>query len=238
MEPPSSPASDRAGRLTRRIEYVHAASGLLFVLTMLGGWSFMATHGMPDLSSTDRIADAYTEFDDLVVNSVFVMTIGFFFSLWFGGVALHRLRVAEGDGPLTWIAAGGFYTFVAVFMVGIAMGLGNALLHDQGIDPSAVHLMHAVSFLTGVPTGVCGPAFFGAYTLVAFTTGRLPRWLGWVSLACAAGTLTPIAGNWSLSGALNVGNGWIGVHTIVATWLVWATSFSVWRLTEIRRAPA
>lgn len=219
----------------RRTEYFNAISGFLFLLSMLGGWSFMAGHGMPDLSSADQVFDAYGEFHGLVVNAVFVMTIGFFFSLWFGGVALHVLRKAEGDGPLTWIAAAGFISFVAVFMVGIAMGLGNALVYDRGVDPSAVYLMHTVSFLTGVPTAVCGPAFFIPFALVAFGTGRLPRWLGWVSILCALGSLTPIVGNWSVSGPLNVGNGWVGVHTIVATWAVFSTAFSVWQLREIRK---
>ncbi|HEX6390180.1 MAG TPA: hypothetical protein VFZ89_12045 [Solirubrobacteraceae bacterium] len=224
--------------MQRKIEYMHAASGLLFVVTMIAGWFFVAANGMPDLSSAREIYDAYREHADLLPTTIFVMTVGFFFSLWFAGVLLGRMHAAEGGGPLTWIAAGGVFTFIAVFMAGLAMGLGNALAVDQGVgaDASSIYVSHMASLLTGPTTGMCGAAFFGPLALVIFATGMLPRWVGWLSVAAVLGTLTPMLGFWSVTGALNVGSGVIGVQTIAGTWGVFAAAVSVHLLRELRAA--
>src|SRR4051812_35820881 len=95
---------------TSRLELFHAASGLLFVVTMIAGWFFVAAKGMPDLSSAQKIYDAYQDDAHVLPTTIFVMTIGFFFSLWFAGVLLSRMHAAEGEGPLVWIAAGGILT--------------------------------------------------------------------------------------------------------------------------------
>lgn len=220
--------------MNRRLEYFHAASGLLFVVTMIAGWFFVAANGMPDLSAAQPIYDAYGENKDKLLNAILVMTIGFFFSLWFGGVVLGRMRRVEGEGPLTFIALGGFLSFVTVFMAGLAMGLGNALVFDRGVDPDVIYVMHTVSLVTGVTTAVCGPCFFIPIAILSFARDLFPRWLAWLSVAAAVGTVTPIVGNYSVSGPLNVGNGVIGVHTIAGTWGIWAAAVSVWMLRQLR----
>jgi hypothetical protein len=222
--------------MTQRIQYLHAASGLLFLLTMIAGWFFVAANGMPDLSSADAILRAYQEEGHLLPTTIFVMTVGFFFSLWFAGVLLGKIHTAEGAGPLMWIAAGGAFTFIGVFMMGLAIGLANALAVDKGsgADAASVYVAHLSSLLTGPTTGVCGAAFFIPLAYVIFDKGVLPRWLGWLAVAAVFGTLTPMAGFWSLTGPLNVGSGVVGVHTIAATWGVFAAATSVWMLRDLR----
>jgi hypothetical protein len=239
---PTSPAVAAAltpsPTTSRRIEQLHAASGLLLVLTMICGWFFVAANGMPDLSSAQAVFDAYKEHSDKLLNAIFVMTIGFFFSLWFTGVILGRMHAAEGAGPLVWIAAGGALSFITVFMAGLAMGLGNALAVGKGAgaDASSIYVSHMASLLTGPTTGVCGAAFFVPLALVIFDKGIFPRWIGWLSLAAVVGTLTPMVGFWSVSGPLNVGSGVVGVQTIAGTWGVFAAAVSVHMLRALSRA--
>jgi hypothetical protein len=231
---PTIPQGSRSG--ARRLEYFHAASGLVFVVTMIAGWFIVAAQGMPDLSSGRRIYDAYRSHSALPT-TIFVMTVGFFFSLWFLGVLLGRMREAEGSGPLTWIAAGGGISFTTVFMAGLAMGLANSLavLKGHGADVASVYVTHLASLLTGPTTGMCGAAFFGAFAIVVFDTGMFPRWIGWLSVAAVVGSMTPMLGFWSLTGPLNVGSGLIGVQTIAGTWGVFAAAVSVFMLRELRR---
>ncbi|HKS99235.1 MAG TPA: hypothetical protein VJT31_06860 [Rugosimonospora sp.] len=224
--------------MTVRLQHFHAASGLLFVITMIAGWFLAAANGMPDLSSADKVFQAYRHQGHLLPTTMFVMTIGFFFSLWFTGVVLGRIHQAEGAGPLTWIAVGGAFTFIGVFMAGLAMGLANslAITDGQGADAASIYVAHLASLLTGPTTGMCGAAFFIPLAIVIFNKAIFPRWLGWLSVAAALGSMTPMAGFWSLTGPLNVGNGLIGVHTIAGTWGVFAAMFSLQMLRELRAA--
>lgn len=228
VRPPRTGAADR-------LAYFNAATGLLFVVTMIGGWFTVAAQGMPDLSNGERLFDAYRTHGSLPT-TIFVMTIGFFFSLWFMGVLLGRMHQAEGLGPLTWIAAGGCLSFTTVFMVGLAMGLANSLavLHGHGADVPSVYVTHLASLLTGPTTGMCGAAFFGAIAIVIFQKGIFPRWIGWMSLVALVGSMTPMLGFWSLTGPLNVGSGIIGVQTIAGTWGIYCAVVSIFMLRELR----
>jgi hypothetical protein len=223
--------------MDRKIEYMHAASGLLFVLTMICGWFFVAAKGMPDLSSGQDIYDAYVKDADALLVAIPIMTVGFFFSLWFAGVLMGEIHKAEGAGPLVWIAAGGAISFITVFMAGLALGLANALAvkSGEGADVASVYMTHMSSLLTGPTTGVCGAALFIPLAIVIFDKGIFPRWIGWLSVAAVFGTLTPMLGFWSVSGLLNVGSGVIGVQTIAGTWGIFAAAVSVHMLRELRR---
>ncbi|MFG2004150.1 hypothetical protein ACGFNU_33820 [Spirillospora sp. NPDC048911] len=64
----------------------------------------------------------------------------------------------------------------------------------------------------------------------------LARWLGWLAVAAVFGTLTPMAGFWSMTGPLNVGSGIIGVHTIAATWGIFVAATSAWMLHDLRNS--
>jgi hypothetical protein len=159
-------------------------------------------------------------------------TIAFFFTFWFFGVVIDRMRSAEGSGPLTWITLFGGLAFTTVFAGFLAVPLAIGMTIDKGIDPDVIYLVHVVSLATGVTTSVFGPAFFIPIAIVAFRTGFLPRWLAWVTVACAVGSVTPIFGAFSLTGELNVGNGWIGIHTVAGAWVGWCAVASAWMVSR------
>jgi hypothetical protein len=220
------------------LEYAHAASGLLFVATNILGWFFVAIHGggLPDLASGQSVYNSYVRQGMALPTAIFLMTVGFFFALWFIGVLLGKIHSAERAGPLMWIAAGGAFSFVAVFMAGLSLGLGNSLavLKGNGADVASIYVSHLASLLTGPTTGMCGPAFFVPLAIVIFRDSIFPRWIGWLTWLAALGSITPMLGFWSVSGPLNVGNGVIGVQTIAATWGVYGVIVSVYMLRQIR----
>lgn len=211
------------------------ASGLGVGLFMGGGYLW-GMRDMPDLGSPSEVVAWYHDrgATSLEMAALFV-TIAFFFTYWFFGTVIARMREAEGPGPLTWIALCGGLSFTTVFQAGLAMVLGVGLTLDHPIGTDAIYLMHVVSLATGPTTAVCGPVFFIPIAIVAFQTGWLPRWLAWVTVACAVGSVTPILGTFSLTGPLNVGNGWVGIHTVAASWVGWCAITSAWLLADDRR---
>jgi hypothetical protein len=214
----------------------NAASGLGVGLVMAGGYVW-GMRGMPSLDSAREIVAWYHDRGSTSLEVAgLLVTVAFFFTYWFFGVVMARLQKAEGAGPLTWIAFAGGLSFTTVFQAGLAMVLGIGLTLSKGVDVDAIYLMHVVSLATGVTTAVCGPVFFTPVAILAFTTGVFPRWLAWVTVVCAVGSVTPLLGAFSLSGPLNVGNGVVGIHTVAASWVGWCAVTSWWLLAQ-ERAP-
>lgn len=216
-----------------RMSWFDAASGVLLMLFMSAGYIF-GVQGFPSLGSAEEIYHFYNSRSagDAGVGCVLVI-IGFFFAFWFLGVLCARMRAAEGQGPLTYISLIGGISFTTVFAAGLAFVLAPAMLIEKGIDPDTIYLMHTASLLTGVTTAMCGPLFLIPIAILGFRNGFLPRWLSWFTVVCAVGSGTPILGAFSLTGPLNVGNGWIGIHAVAASWVVWtgvasAYFLSVW----------
>jgi hypothetical protein len=204
-----------------RMNWFDAGSGLILLLLMATGYIF-GMQGFPGLGSADEVYRFYQSRGavDAGVGCVLV-TLGFFFAFWFLGVLCARMRAAEGPGHLTYISLIGGIAFTTVFSAGLAFVLAPAMLIEKGIDPNTIYLMHTASLLTGVTTAVFGPLFLVPVAILGFRTKFLPAWLTWFTVACAVGSLTPILGAFSLTGPLNVGNGWIGIHAVAASWVVW-----------------
>lgn len=214
-----------------------AASGLLLMLCMAAGYIF-GMQGMPDLTSGEAIVAWYHARGTLDGEiACAIVTIAFFFTYWWLGVATAMLRRAEkldpkSGGQLTWIAFFGGVAFTTVFACALAFVLAPAMLMDKGISTDAIYLMHTASLLTGVTASTTGPAFFVPIAIVAFRTGFLPRWLAWFTVLCAVGSVVPLLGAFTLDGPFNVGNGWIGIHAVAASWVGWSGVTSLWLMTR------
>lgn len=217
-----------------RMSWFDAASGVILMLLMAAGYIF-GMQGFPSLGSAGEVFKFYQDrgATDAGVGCLLV-TIGFFFAFWFLGNVCARMRAAEGPGPLTYISLIGGIAFTTVFAAGLAFVLAPAMLIDKGIDANTIYLMHVASLLTGVTTAVFGPLFLIPIAVLGFRARMLPRWLTWFTVVCAVGSLTPILGAFSLTGPLNVGNGWIGIHAVAASWVVWTGVASLYFLYEKR----
>ena len=203
------------------ISWFDAASGIFLMVFMASGYLY-GMHGMPDIGSAEAVVAWYHArgaMDDAI--ACVLVTIAFFFTFWFLGTVISLMRAAEGNGPLAWISLFGGLSFTTVFACALAFVLAPGMLIEKGIGDDAIYLMHSASLLTGVTTSVCGPAFFIPIAVLSFRTGLFPKWLTWFTVACAAGSLTPIGGAFSLTGPLNVGNGWVGIHAVAASWVGW-----------------
>ncbi len=212
-----------------------AASGLLLMLFMAVGYVF-GMEGMPDLTNGDAVMAWYHARGTLDGEiACALVTIAFFFTYWWLGVATTWLRAAEktdarSGGQLTWIAFFGGVAFTTIFACALAFVLAPAMLMHNNISTDAIYLMHTASLLTGVTSATTGPAFFIPMAIVAFRTGFLPRWLAWFTALCAVGSVVPIFGAFTLDGPFNVGNGWIGIHAVAASWVGWSGVTSAWML--------
>lgn len=228
-----------SGFVPPKMNRFDAASGVLLMLFMAAGYLF-GMQGMPDLGDAPTIIAWYKARGSLDCAIACVMvTIAFFFTYWFMGLVAAWMRAAEGpNGHLTWVGYFGGVAFTTVFAGALAFVLAPGLLIDKGIDTNTIYLMHAASLLTGVTTATCGPAFFIPIAIVAFRTGFLPRWLAWFTVLCAFGSLTPIFGAFALTGPLNVGNGWVGIHAVAASWVGWSGITSLWFLAQVSKQPA
>ena len=213
----------------------YAASGLLLMLFMGGAYLF-GMQGMPDLTDGAAIAAWYRTRGSLDGEvACALVTVAFFFTYWFLGVAMAWLRAAEkcdhrSGGQLTWIAFFGGVAFTTIFACALAFVLAPAMLIGKGISTDAIYLMHTASLLTGVTASTTGPAFFAPIAIVAFRTGFLPRWLAWFTVICAVGSVVPLFGAFTLDGPFNVGNGWAGIHAVAASWVGWSGVTSAWFL--------
>jgi hypothetical protein len=214
----------------------NAATGVLVGVFMASGY-VVGMVDMPDLSSASAVVAWYHERGGTASGVASVLcTIAFFFTFWFLGVVVDRLRQAEGSGPLTWIALIGGVSFTTVFAGFLAAPLAIGMTIDEHVSDSTIYLVHVFSLVTGVTTAVCGPAFFVPIAILAFRTGVFPRWLAWVTVVCAVLSVMPLLGAFSLSGQLNVGNGWVGIHSVATAWVGWCAIAGAWLLAAGRTA--
>jgi len=217
-----------------------ALSGILLMLTMGGAYVF-GMQSMPDLTDGEAVVQWYNArgtLDGEIACSL--VTVAFFFTYWFLGVATTWQKQAErasakSSGQLSLISFFGGVAFTTIFACALAFVLAPAMLINKGLGTDTIYLMHTASLLTGVTSATAGPAFFVPMALVAYRTGFLPRWLCHFTALCAVGSVVPIFGAFTLEGPFNVGNGWIGIHAVAASWVGWSGVTSLWMLTQIKK---
>jgi hypothetical protein len=117
--------------------------------------------------------------------------------LVFAGVVAGAIRGVDRNGPLAYVAlAGGAVTAFALAL-GYRFLAAAAHVADgpAGIGPEAAALMHRLFQMNFAGLASIGlAAWIGATGIAAIRTSLLPGWLGWASVATAAGLLTPLHG--------------------------------------------
>jgi hypothetical protein len=158
----------------------------------------------------------------LVLASV---SLGLAALLVFLGALTEHLRSL--NSAWTWTALASALMFMTALSV--ALGLdAAAVLFFQEASPETVWALHSGAFLLAAPAAGAGLAFFLAVAALAFGVGAWPRPFGWLALAGAAVNLAALGGFFSLTGALNSGNGLLGgLAGPVASWLIWIAAVSV-----------
>jgi hypothetical protein len=133
--------------------------------------------------------------------------------VWFSGSVYKWLHAADDDGArLSLIAVGGGVLASALTAVGGVATLAAAerLSITDAIDPGvAASLLDVTSIAigNGAPLGL--GALIGACGVVMLRGGRVPSWMGWVSVLIALGLISPVG--WAVLAVAIVWVAWLGL---------------------------
>ena len=182
-----------------------------FALLMLGALII----GLYDyLPTAESVVDSLTDNSSQVSIGGYIGGISAFFLIWFAGSLRSALAEREGgQGRLSGVAFGGAVAtalaLAASFSIlSIAAQRAGA---DGGISSvEAITLYDLWSGITGLVVPITLAVLIGASGVVSLRTGMFPTWFGWLSVAVALGSLSPV--------------GYFG--QIAA--MVWVLTVSVW----------
>jgi hypothetical protein len=189
---------------------------------------------LPDLGSSAEIGRFYRGHADLLRALALLLSLAFFFLLGFLGVLVERLRGVERSGPLTWIVLGGALMFMTGLNVAVGLVAATALLSERA-SPQLVQAVHTAAFVLAAPAAAPGAAFFTAIAILSFRTGVFPAWLAWLAILAAVANVGALGGVFSLTGALNSGNGAVGgLPAPLLAWWLWTLLASLSLMTSGR----
>jgi hypothetical protein len=212
------------------------ASGLIFCFL----WAPFALvlPLLPNLGSASEIEHFYRSHEALLTAVISLLIVAFVFFLGFLGALIEWLRQAEESGPLTWVV----FASALMFMTGLNVALGlfaSISLLSGTVGSETIHALHAGTFLLAAPAAGPGMAFFIAIAMLSFRTGAFPRWLAWVAVVAVLANVGALGGIFSLTGALNSGNGAVGgLPGPVVAWWLWTLLASWFLIARARTQPA
>lgn len=205
----------RAGILDSNLVRLGGLFGLISAVVMIPAYVV----GYPDAPGS--LAEANLYFDAgpgtfLFFNGVLPLFHVFFF-LWFLGILRGVLRSAEGEGgALSSVALAGGVVFAALTSAGFAAEIvyPATLLRFEGYDQDDGLAFASLAFASWLYhyCQIGASVMISATSIVALSTGILPRWLGLAGLVVALLTLLHFF--LPLLGAL-AGLAWIAIVSVV-----------------------
>jgi hypothetical protein len=202
-----------------------AVTGIVFVVLIVIGF-LIVTPTPPDLNAaSDEWPRYFSEEQGAIRAGLVLVTIGWFFFIWFLGTVASTLRIAAGTPRLPSIAfAGGILTAGSLFMAITALAV--ATLHPETRSPELTRTLNDFAVMAGVPAIEGAVAFFGAIALVIFRSpSALPIWLAWLSATAAAVQLLSFGIIFTDEGAF-AGDGVLGLFIPLAVALVTVAALS------------
>jgi hypothetical protein len=103
---------------------------------------------------------------------------------FFAATLRSRLRSAESLSNLALIGGALFALGVAIF-AGLSITLYDLASSDKHIDPGAIQAINALNEDMFFPAAVGLAIFYFSTALAILSSGAMPRWWGWVTLALA-----------------------------------------------------
>jgi len=182
---------------------------------------------LPNLGSAAEIDSFYADHAGAMKLILFSVSIGFVFFLFFLSAVVEHLRAIRSAGAWTWVAFSSALMFMTALNVALGLDAAAVLLHERA-EPEVVWALHSGAFLLAAPAAAAGIAFFVAVAAVTLSGEALPRVSGWWAVVAVVINAGALGGFFSLTGALNAGNGLIGgLAGPILAWLVWIVAVSV-----------
>jgi Domain of unknown function (DUF4386) len=174
-----------------RRDWLAPATGILFVIFAVLSFAFGGEPPSAD-DPVEEIVDHYLDNEGTVIASAFLATIAALLLVFFANHLRGVLSAAEEGGsrlsPLV-------LTGAAVIAVGIAIdstiSLALAASADD-IEPTSVQTLQALWDNDFLPIALGTTIFLISAGASILRTDVLPRWLGWVGIALAVLSFTPI----------------------------------------------
>jgi hypothetical protein len=148
------------------------------------------------LPSGETIAEHLADNATRIQAGGYLGVIAAFLLLWFAGTVKALMRPRDGDGRLTTIAVGGTITAA----VGIALTFGLIIAaaaragSDGGIGTAEALTLYDVYGTVFVSIGSVGlAALVMAFPVLALRTGLATKWVAWVGVIVALGSISPLA---------------------------------------------
>ena len=162
------------------------------VLAVLGSVLFNFYEYLP---AGEEMAEHLADNSTTIQIGGYLGVIAAFLMLWFAGTVKSVMRPRDGDGRLTAIAVGG--TIAAAVGIALTFGLiivaGARAGSDGGIGAAealALYDIYGTVFVSVVGVGTA--ALVMAFSVLALRTGLTARWLAWVGVIVALGSISPL----------------------------------------------
>jgi hypothetical protein len=201
--------------VTKLLDRIADAGGILYVLLVFGGYVFLVAPHMPESLDSPEAALAHLE--------AHPPTAAFWAGIWLEGAGLAVLvllaaRVAariRAASPGWWLPSAAVGLAVAACMVKIG-SFAPGLAALQGDDaPTVTALLRVNDAAVGVTAALDG-AFVLLLGLGVLAAGALPRWLSALTVAAGLGQLVSVAVP--------------GLDSLSLLFFAWAVAVSGWLL--------
>ncbi len=159
-------------------------------MVIAGGLALAGNTPAPD-APTARLVSFYNAHSNGQLASGAVLSVGALLFLVFTATVVDVFRRAGGELAATAILclAGGVVLVVGItILAGFALALGDASRH---LDRNALQAVHVLSQELVLTLTVGTSAFLFGAGLATMDTRVLPRWTGWLALACAVVAAVP-----------------------------------------------
>jgi hypothetical protein len=202
------------GRL--HAEQLAPLTGVLTLVLGLGGLIVLeGPADRPELDQPGRVMLDYFAQHDTVVLGGFLMLLSVAVFIWFLGSLRDALRRIEGGtGRLSNVAYGGGLATAALMTAMPGASVLGAVYASE-LDAARAKTLFIIGDLFLYPAAITGAVLVGATALVVLRSGRLPHWLGWLSVPLALWLLVP-----PFSGTFENPAGWtaLAALTVIPVW--------------------
>jgi len=192
----------------RFVEY-GAATGIVFVILAVIGFAVVIPNP-PDLNAPAQEWTSYFIGHHSAIRAgVVILSVAFFFYIWFLGTLTSVLRIASGTPRLPSIALIGGTIAGGMLLLGLT-GDAVAAYRPQGVDPTLTRELADIFVISGVVAIPAFTAFFAATAIVLLRSGAFPGWLGWLTAVAAVVQPLTYGALFTKSGAF-AGDGALGL---------------------------
>jgi hypothetical protein len=177
--------------MTDRNEWLVPLTGVAFIVV---GIAAFAIGGEPPEAKegAQKVVDHYVDNKDSVQIGALGATLAGALLIFFFGYVRKVLRAAEGENGMLSLVA---FVGAAIMATGVAIDSMIAFALAEGaddIEPVAAQALQALWDNDFLPLALGSVVLLLATGLSIVRHGALPKWLGWVAIALAVISFTPI----------------------------------------------